>query len=281
MNYFLYISIIVGFVSSFKHFNIKQAFFGSQLNSYEKYSNLYMSRPLEPNKIASVTDIRRVNKINTYNIQPYNNEWARYGLVIFVIDSSMPRGSKRIEAVQRAVVSIVPQGKVSVISCFEGKAEVVLRPTSSVVECNRELSDLTKSIMGNLGEGLKKAMIIADEALTTKIASRVTVAVLTDGKAHGILSSSSAGCDWKDQCDVELYEAASQVKEKSNKLKEAGYSVNTVLIDTEHLSDSSLTPTVSEVSEGFATVSGSKFYHVPSLNDDSLLEILSEVHSSV
>ena len=56
-------------------------------------------------------------------------------LKIFVVDTSMPRGTQRIQAVQGIVAQTLPKERLSVISCFRNTAEIVLIPNIFISSC--------------------------------------------------------------------------------------------------------------------------------------------------
>jgi Mg-chelatase subunit ChlD len=125
--------------------------------------------------------------------------------------------------------------------------------------------------MGNVGAGLTKALEVANKSLLSGYANYATIAVLVDGKAHGLISSGSADCEWKDSCDFELYEAAVSVTARSKELLELGLDLQTIIIDTEHLKGDT---EWSEDSLSLATISSARYYHAPTLNDDILLRFI-------
>ena len=54
-------------------------------------------------------------------------------LMVFVVDTSMPNGPKRIAAVKGSIATLLPKTKVAVVSCFGDEAELTLEPTSSFI----------------------------------------------------------------------------------------------------------------------------------------------------
>eukprot|EP00596_Hydrurales_sp_CCMP1899_P001034 CAMPEP_0119053138 /NCGR_PEP_ID=MMETSP1177-20130426/74186_1 /TAXON_ID=2985 /ORGANISM="Ochromonas sp, Strain CCMP1899" /LENGTH=292 /DNA_ID=CAMNT_0007032983 /DNA_START=1960 /DNA_END=2838 /DNA_ORIENTATION=- len=197
-------------------------------------------------------------------------------LMVFVVDTSMPGGGRRIAAVQGAISSLLPKTRVAIVSCFGNEAEVTLGPTSSVITATGKFHKMTKSVMGNLGAGLELALKTSEDALSNKYADRVVMAILADGKAHGLLTGTS-DCEIEvvDLCDLELMTSASAIQLKTKELNADGLRLSSVIVDTV-----SKKPGGAEwLKEGarLASVTGSDYYHSPTLTDTELLRILSDV----
>ena len=193
-------------------------------------------------------------------------------LMVFVVDTSMPGGPKRISAVKGTISTLLPKTKVSVISCFGDEAEVTLEPTSSFISANRKLMTMQKSVMGNLGAGLSLALKTSEKALRDGAADRVIMAVVADGKAHGLLTGTS-DCEDEpeaDVCDLELMTSAVALQKMTKELAVAGLKLRTVVVDTEagkRVVDSEW----SEEGAKLASVTGADYYHLPELTDTDLL----------
>jgi len=69
---------------------------------------------------------------------------GRDELFLFVIDLSFVGSTRRIHALQGAIGTLLPQHKVSVITCFENHAVKILEPTSSLMAASRALGPLKK-----------------------------------------------------------------------------------------------------------------------------------------
>ena len=178
----------------------------------------------------------------------------------------MVGSSTRIHALQGAVGQLLPKHKVSVITCFEKDAKLILEPTSSIMQASRVLSPLKKSVMGNLGKGLKIALKKADEFLTNGSFSTVTLCIIADSNAHGLLAGHSTDCPLVSVCDDLLVETAEKLLEKKLDLAKDKKILKTILIDTES----------GDRLEGkeISNVIQADYYHEPQLTDDSLLNIL-------
>lgn len=218
----------------------------------------------------------------------------RSTLTVFVVDSSMPGSNPRVLAVKGACGAILPRGKVAVVSCFESSAQTVLEPTTSVSVATKRLAKLQKSVMGNLGVGMKKGIeIVRKEAESyAKFAGghldSAVLIVMADSRAHGLLAAShtvgsSTGCvlDY-DICDDDLVSAASDIIETTKDLASRNFHVKTIVVDTElpppsEVADGGLS---SPSDEGFrlATLSQAEYFHEPYITDDVLVRILSNVH---
>ena len=193
-------------------------------------------------------------------------------LMVFVVDTSMPGGPKRIAAVKGTISTLLPKTKVSVISCFGDEAEVTLEPTSSFISANRKLMTMQKSVMGNLGAGLNLALQTSEKALRNGVAGRVVMAIIADGKAHGLLTGTS---DCEDDieaevCDLELMTSAVALQMMTKELAVTGLKLRTVVVDTEagkRVVDSEW----SEEGARLASVTGADYYHLPELTDTDLL----------
>jgi Mg-chelatase subunit ChlD len=191
-------------------------------------------------------------------------------LMVFVVDTSMPGGGRRIAAVQGAISSLLPKTRVAIVSCFGNEAEVTLQPTSSFISASGKLQTMKKSVMGNLGAGLELALKTSEDALLNKYADRVVMAILADGKAHGLLTGTS-DCETEvvDLCDLELMTSATDIQLKTKELNAAGLRLSSVIVDTEfkNLAGAEW----SEEGARLASVTGSDYYHSPTLTDTELL----------
>ena len=199
-------------------------------------------------------------------------------LMVFVVDTSMPGGPKRIAAVKGTISTLLPKTKVAVVSCFGDEAELTLEPTSSFISACRKLMTMQKSVMGNLGAGLDLALKSSEDALKNGVADRVIMAVIADGKAHGLLTGTS-NCEVEvaaEVCDLELMNSAVAIQMKTKELEVAGLKLRTVIVDTEAgriVNDLEW----SEEGAKLASVTGADYYHLPELTDTDLLSILAEV----
>ena len=198
--------------------------------------------------------------------------------MVFVVDTSMPGGPKRIAAVKGTISTLLPKTKVAVVSCFGDEAELTLEPTSSFISACRKLMTMQKSVMGNLGAGLDLALKSSEDALKNGVADRVIMAVIADGKAHGLLTGTS-NCEVEvaaEVCDLELMNSAVAIQMKTKELEVAGLKLRTVIVDTEAgriVNDLEW----SEEGAKLASVTGADYYHLPELTDTDLLSILAEV----
>ena len=200
-------------------------------------------------------------------------------LMVFVVDTSMPNGPKRIAAVKGSIATLLPKTKVAVVSCFGDEAELTLEPTSSFISACRKLMTMQKSVMGNLGAGLDLAVKTSEDALRSGVADRVIMAVVADGKAHGLLTGTS-DCEVEaDVCDLELMNSAVAIQTKTKELEELGYKMKTVIVDTEAgrmVKDKEW----SEEGAKLASLTGADYYHLPDLTDTALLRYKLSVHSA-
>jgi len=220
----------------------------------------------EPENIINVAALPYRGKIQ---------EFARDELAIFVIDMSMPGVTHRIAAVKGVVKEIQPRGKVAVVGCLQGGAKVYLSPTSSILTAKRSLSRLNKSVKGNVAAGIDLSVELAQQALLVGDSTHVTVAILADGKGHGLRSVTS-DCDENGDaeiCDIELMLSAQSLADKCRDLRRVGRGVDTVLIDTEMLN-----PNQEWSTEGatLARTCEASYYHAPKIQSNELLRILME-----
>lgn len=210
-------------------------------------------------------------------------------LVVFVIDEGNPRGQRRIDALKGSIAGIIPNGRVSVVSCFYGDATVSLKPTSSVLESNRALASMKPSAMGNLAAGMTKALGVVDAALLSGRTKRATIAIIVDGKAHG-LRSGPADCGPSDICDMDILFAATDIVNKANSLamdplpegvpEQKRQSLKTVVVDTEFGKNIVHRPDGVTTSDThvFSDAIGAKYFHEPSLDGNSLLRYVFCLH---
>lgn len=194
-------------------------------------------------------------------------------LTIFIIDVSLPHGAQRIDAVRGAAATMLPKGKISVISCFGDDAEVTLEPTSSLALASRRLSTIHKSVMGNLGSGIDKAMIVAEKAFDEGMLS-VNIAIIADSKAHGIITA-HAHCDENidvENCHFGLYDSAAKLANYEVELKAKGLRLHTIVLDTETKKKSGK---YTEEAAHLASASHADYYHTPDLTDSELIRLIS------
>jgi Mg-chelatase subunit ChlD len=194
-------------------------------------------------------------------------------LMVFVVDTSMPGGGKRIAAVKGAIATLLPKTKVSVVSCFGDEAEMTLEPTSSFITTCRKLMTMKGSVMGNLGAGLDVALKTSEKALKNNVADRVVMVVVADGKAHGLLTGTS-DCEVAaaEVCDLELMTSAVAVQIKAKELEMSGMKLKSVIVDTEagRMVNGA---EWSEEGARLASVTGADYYHLPELMDTDLVRL--------
>lgn len=191
-----------------------------------------------------------------------------------MIDTSLPGGNRRIEAVRGAIGHTLPKERVSVISCFEDIAEVILEPTSSVAYASRRMMKIRRSVMGNLGMGLSKAV----EMLQTEFergTTMITLAIIADSKAHGLVSGTLDCLGESDvMCNVELLDSANAVSMAKDKANEGKQRLRVIVVDTEALSENErLTATSTpwhEEGNRLAKVSQANYFHYPDLSPSQL-----------
>ena len=233
------------------------------------YSSSSSSRPSSSLLYSSIADKISSKKESI----DFSNLIANKGkdeLFLFLIDLSLVGSTSRIHALQGAVGQLLPMHKVSVITCFENSAAKILEPTSSIMAASRALTPLKKSVMGNLGKGLEIALNTADECLRNPEFKSVTLCIMADSKAHGLLAGHSTECPLINVCDNFLIETGEKLVElKTNFAKEKKL-LKTILIDTERGNR----VIQQNEGEGFATLIEAEYYHEPSLTDDNLLNIL-------
>jgi Mg-chelatase subunit ChlD len=202
-------------------------------------------------------------------------------LTIFVIDTSLPGGNLRIEAVRGAIGETLPRERVSVISCFEDTAEVVLEPTSSVAYANRRMSRIHRSVMGNLGIGLSKAV----EMLQTEFergTMKITLAIIADSTAHGLVTGTLNCLEESEiMCNIDLFDSANAVSMAKAKADEGKQQLRVVVVDTEaqpasegsvggEQGSSSASYGWHEEGNRLATVSRANYFHYPDLSPSLL-----------
>jgi len=124
--------------------------------------------------------------------------------------------------------------------------------------------------MGNLGEGLSIALETAENALKSAEYSGVTLCIMADSKAHGLIAGHSTECPLIDVCDDYLIKVGEELVEKKKKFATEKKFLKTILVDTER---GNRVITHNE-GEGFATLIEADYYHEPQLDDDALLNIL-------
>jgi len=251
------------------------------------------TKPLSP--IDPYTNRNSWGEIDRVN--PFvNNEGL---LTIFLLDESMPGSMIRNSAVKGAVSTILPKGKVAVISCFYNGAEVVVPPTNSVLTASRQLTKLNKSVLGHLGDGLNLAIDMIDNIFGDKTGDKtldsltsILLVVLADSKAHGLLQTNhDVGCDidfeamekkvasYQQKCEESALEAAKEISEKALLYKKNNLNLKCILIDTDHVDASQ--EWSKEGSRFAAALANSEYFHRPDLTDEKLLNILSQINGSL
>jgi len=269
---------------------------------YEKkaFTNVENTKIAEgqQNDLANVT----LNAFKSWDAttKPPLGKKQKTTLTVFVVDSSMPGSNPRVAAVKGACGYILPRGKVAVVSCHESTAKTILEPTNSVLEANRHLTRLQKSVMGNLGIGMKKGIeIIKQEAEIHSISEgsnggssraldSAVLVIVADSKAHGLMAAShnaGSSADKRcavdyDICDEDLVSAASNIIEITKHLMSRDFYVKTIVVDTESSFSTKAKSADSLLSEeGFrlATISQAEYHHEPQITDDVLVRILSQV----
>lgn len=203
----------------------------------------------------------------------------RRDLTIFVIDTSYPAGGLRIDAVKGAIGNTLPRERVAVITCSDSSAELCIEPTNSLVHASRKLSLIRKSVMGNLGAGLSKALDVVQQEISLGT-RQITVAIIADSKAHGLVSG-TLDCLEKSnsQCNIELLVSATAIADAKSKADNGKQNVRMVVIDTE--SDFLMNKKTQVHEEGaiLASVIHGSYYHYPDLSQWSLLRVLKAIKS--
>lgn len=214
-----------------------------------------------------------------------NGKDLRNTLIVFLIDESMPSTELRINAVTGAVRTILPQGRIAIVGCFEDDAEIICPPTSSLLTANRELKKLSKSILGNLGKGLRLALDIVDKSFceyteigdtdtgTRRVISNALLVVIADSKAHGLLAADPSECDVYSALEkCEGIDRAIEIPNKTTYYKKQGYNLKTIIIDTD-----SPKAGIDYTLEGgfkFAKLADADYYHSPKITDQILCDII-------
>lgn len=218
-----------------------------------------------------------LDKVNRSKSVP-TDDFSVGELTIFVVDMSMPGVTARIKSLKSAITNIQPKGKVAVIGCLHGDAKVFLEPTSSVLTAVRNLKTLSKSVMGNISKGMHLSLDMAEKSLLASECGHVSIAILADGKAHGLRAGPLCDSDIIPICDLELLEEAELMASKRDALIAAGYKLHTIVVDTETLDvDHEWSPEGARL----ATTSHASYYHAPNLDGRKLLDILKEVKYSI
>jgi Mg-chelatase subunit ChlD len=211
---------------------------------------------------------------------------SQNSLIIFVVDCSMPMSSTRIDAVKGSALDIMPKVKAAVISCYQHGAEITMEPTSSAILARRRLLQLKKSVKGNLGHGIAMATSMIKSSFEDGV-NDVTLAIIADGKAHGLLAETAVRpCEdfLSDMCDVELQEDAKYLSELIENIKASKLNLRTVVIDTEKRDqdcEEDFTGDDCEVpfellAQGarFAKSVKSEYFHTPDITPQQLSQIL-------
>lgn len=230
-------------------------------SSQKKTVDRFLARPLK----SSLIDSPMTKNTNDHR------DRDRTDLTVFVIDTSYPAGGLRIDAVKGAIGNTLPRERVAVITCSDSSAELCIEPTSSLVLANRKLSSIRKSVMGNLGAGLSKALEIVQSEISLGT-RQITVAIIADGKAHGLVSG-TLDCLEKSnsQCNVELLVSATAIADAKSKADTGKQKIRLAVIDTE--SDLLVNDKTQVHEEGaiLASVIHGAYYHYPDLSQWSLL----------
>jgi Mg-chelatase subunit ChlD len=179
-------------------------------------------------------------------------------VVIFVVDCSMPLSSTRIDAVKAVALDIIPKSKASVISCYDHGAELTMEITSSSTLARRRLLNMKKSSRGNLFLGMEIAVKMATEAFAGGMTD-VTIAVVADGKARGLLATSL------DSNNLPKFSHSSISQQQ----------FRTVVVDTENVI--SLNPFLGS---DFANAFNAEYFRTPNLTPVQLSKIVSSKSST-
>lgn len=188
-------------------------------------------------------------------------------LTIFVIDLSMPGWNTRIEATRGVSAFLLPHEKVSVVTCQQGRADVRLPPTTSSIHFTRSLSKIQRSVMGNLGAGMRLSLDLAHEELSSGAVKEVTIAILADGRAHGLVAGAGSLSD-NTTGNKDLISAAEAVKQLKSKYEGR---VRAVVIDTATSFDRQASEEWTPEGSTLATLCDASYFHDPSLSKASLL----------
>lgn len=221
-----------------------------------------------------------------------NGKDLRNTLIVFLIDESMPSTEVRINAVTGAVRSILPQGKIAIVGCYQDDAEVICQPTSSLLTANRELKKLSKSILGNLGKGLHLALDILDKSFDKftetknddrgrdRIISNALLVVIADSKAHGLLASDPSECDVYSALEkCEGVDSATEIPHKADYFQKNGYNLKTIIIDTDSPKGANFDYTL-EGGFKFAKLADADYYHCTT-HSLTHLQLLTYLHTYI
>jgi Mg-chelatase subunit ChlD len=229
--------------------------------------------PLIDKSSKAKENLNREREIESKRNAPHR--WSSRSLTVFIVDTSMPGGSKRIEAVQGAVSGIIPGGKVSVMVCYENSAEVLLDSSSSLLDAKRRLSPMKQSFMGNLGAGMQMAVESTKRSIARGEIDSVHFVIVGDGKAHGILQS-VPGCEEEsltEACDVELLTNAGEISDMVKNIEEANkLNIRSFVFDTEKVRNAEW----SESGARLASMCSADYYHDEHLTDTRILHILAQ-----
>jgi len=120
--------------------------------------------------------------------------------------------------------------------------------------------------MGDLGKGLNIALEKSDELLSSGAFSTVTLCIIADSNAHGLLAGHSTDCPLTNVCDDLLVDTAEKLLQKKLEFAKTEKILKTILIDTENGNR--------KEGQEISNVIQADYYHEPELTDDSLLNIL-------
>lgn len=219
-------------------------------------------------------------KSNTPTIATVNPNPNGVSLHVFIVDCSFLGGTKRIQAVQGAVVGLLSdrdeRRHVSVVTCNHKHAEIILEPTSSLLKANRGLNNMRKSVMGDMNQGLLVALKQAERSVLDGIAREITLIMVSHSKTHSFNSWTSS-CDVEQVeegplCDADLQESVTELLKRTEQLARQGITVRSIMIDTDNnsLSDDGKIP------EGvrLAAACNAKYFRSRELSDEEILSFI-------
>jgi magnesium chelatase subunit D len=191
-------------------------------------------------------------------------------LVVFVVDASGSMALNRMASAKGACIRLLAESytnrdMVSVIPFYGDKAHVLLPPSKSIAMARRRLDSLPCGGGSPLAHGLSLAVRTSIQTLSGGDIGRVTIVLITDGRANVSLAKSN------DDPAALAHDApkpsAAQLKDEVLEMAKKCYSVGLQLlvIDTEN----------KFVSSGFAQEiakkAKGKYYYLPNVNESSIV----------
>ena len=114
--------------------------------------------------------------------------------------------------------------------------------------------------MGNLAIGIRKALEIVKHEFQLGT-HEVTVTIVGDSKAHGMLNYCEVKDEENDLCNIQLFESAHDIADMITFAEENQLTLNVVVVDTDNIHSK-----IMEEGMKFASTSHASYHHMPELN---------------